>query len=563
MYEQIEKPKESNRSAVANSVAQAKSNGKQGFGFVDNRPMSFAKKNVPTFTNNSSSQTIQKKENNIRAKKDDIGSINQIRPTYKHSEIQIKTIQRSMWYDPKTGKYIRYKKQKGRQVKVEGSYTDKNINKLLALHQIADEIEVKANADSAKLGPHIAVSIVSKKTYVAINERFSGNNKADDPNLIRKWALEGISTWLNKFSTGNNHVPANIFSWVYNAKDNIDVVQSKSKNEPKKPAEHGAWHGEIAIAKKIRNDLSHKQGKQKLAPRPGLQKVIHIGGTKTNCLSCFVLLHGQLDLALNKIGGSHGHSHKPKKTVGNFDKIAGGEIINSSLQDQLPTKDGKEYKFLTGGTHGGLFPGANHLDGDDDPNSVTNQFSKHLSNQLALTRDNITQYVKASTAFQSETPNKYDVKLSIDGALGIRQEISDIQDRLAKLDKQRNGLIGKSQGLKGKKAVHIQGQLRSLKGKIAILKNDLQPYASLYPKMKAFTKEEREALEAINHIVVNIQKTDIKRENLIRITNGKLKKSKRSHIQNQLRGLKQQITMFKNILNPYRLKFPDLVPSVP
>ena len=37
MYEQIEKPKGNQSSAVANSVTQKKSNGKQGFGFVDNR----------------------------------------------------------------------------------------------------------------------------------------------------------------------------------------------------------------------------------------------------------------------------------------------------------------------------------------------------------------------------------------------------------------------------------------------------------------------------------------------------------------------------------------------
>lgn len=40
MYEQIEKPKDNKSRAVANSVAQKKSNVKQGFGFVDNRAKS-------------------------------------------------------------------------------------------------------------------------------------------------------------------------------------------------------------------------------------------------------------------------------------------------------------------------------------------------------------------------------------------------------------------------------------------------------------------------------------------------------------------------------------------
>lgn len=37
MYEQVEKPKENKSRAVTNSVAQKKSDVKQGFGFVDNR----------------------------------------------------------------------------------------------------------------------------------------------------------------------------------------------------------------------------------------------------------------------------------------------------------------------------------------------------------------------------------------------------------------------------------------------------------------------------------------------------------------------------------------------
>jgi len=44
MYEQVEKPKENKSRAVANSVTQKKSNVKQGFGFVDNRPEAIVQK---------------------------------------------------------------------------------------------------------------------------------------------------------------------------------------------------------------------------------------------------------------------------------------------------------------------------------------------------------------------------------------------------------------------------------------------------------------------------------------------------------------------------------------
>ena len=56
MYEQIEKTKENKNGAVANSVVQKKSNGKQGFGFVDNRPEGEAqKKQKEMISNNENS----------------------------------------------------------------------------------------------------------------------------------------------------------------------------------------------------------------------------------------------------------------------------------------------------------------------------------------------------------------------------------------------------------------------------------------------------------------------------------------------------------------------------
>lgn len=46
MYEQIEKPKENKSRAVTNSVVQKKSDGKQGFGFEDNRPEAVAQRKL-------------------------------------------------------------------------------------------------------------------------------------------------------------------------------------------------------------------------------------------------------------------------------------------------------------------------------------------------------------------------------------------------------------------------------------------------------------------------------------------------------------------------------------
>ena len=53
MYAQVEKPKDNKSRAVANSVAQKKSNVKQCFGFVDNRPEVIAQKKLQEMVTNS------------------------------------------------------------------------------------------------------------------------------------------------------------------------------------------------------------------------------------------------------------------------------------------------------------------------------------------------------------------------------------------------------------------------------------------------------------------------------------------------------------------------------
>jgi hypothetical protein len=63
MPEQLKKPKENKSKAVASSAAQKKSNVKQGFGFMDNRPASIVQK-IQTLNHNSPSQPVQKKESN-------------------------------------------------------------------------------------------------------------------------------------------------------------------------------------------------------------------------------------------------------------------------------------------------------------------------------------------------------------------------------------------------------------------------------------------------------------------------------------------------------------------
>ena len=59
MYEQVEKPKEDKSRTVAASVNQKKSNRKQGFGFVDNRPEAVVQRKLQTTTFDSTDTNIK------------------------------------------------------------------------------------------------------------------------------------------------------------------------------------------------------------------------------------------------------------------------------------------------------------------------------------------------------------------------------------------------------------------------------------------------------------------------------------------------------------------------
>ncbi len=85
MYAQVERTKENTASAdrrktraIANSVAQKKSNAKQGFWFVDNRPESIAQRKMQSQISNSSSQTSRKKKNNLPLQNKSIATTNTI-----------------------------------------------------------------------------------------------------------------------------------------------------------------------------------------------------------------------------------------------------------------------------------------------------------------------------------------------------------------------------------------------------------------------------------------------------------------------------------------------------
>lgn len=67
MYERIEKPKENESRAVANSVAHKKSDVEQGFGFVDNRPETRALQEITDHSIGVQRKVFQLKKTGIKA----------------------------------------------------------------------------------------------------------------------------------------------------------------------------------------------------------------------------------------------------------------------------------------------------------------------------------------------------------------------------------------------------------------------------------------------------------------------------------------------------------------
>ncbi len=423
------------------AVAQTKSKAQQGFGLMDNQPK---------------------------------------------ANIQRKVIQRATWYYPRNDTYARYKGG----IKFEGDYSDKNTNKLVALHEIAKMIQVAAGGPN-NVGPHIAVSIYHKTMYVAINERFGGNLQATRStptmrNNLQVWSEKGVQNWLNQ---NKKKVPTNIYHWVDSVKNNIIIVQNKNTTNHKEAGNSGAWHGEIAIAEEIQSSF---QEYSKAAPDVGLKKAIHIGGTQTNCFSCFVLLHGQLDVLNNTL--------TTQVKTGNYNtQNPGGRAITSSYQHQINTTAGRRlnYKLLTGGTHGGLFAGANHLGPDTDA------FTDHTS-ASRLDGAQMTEAAKASRFHQSndELQNqKYQIRLTKEGAQDLISRISDLQANIQKINSNRQRLVDKlePEGLKNTQRQQLQNKIRGLNGQLSQLKQELHGEEARVKTQKQLTHNPKPAPEPVEH----------------------------------------------------------------
>nr|WP_320014341.1 hypothetical protein [uncultured Desulfobacter sp.] len=128
MYEQVEKPKENQSRAVANTVAQNKSGNASTFQFVNNRPESIVQKKMQTLTNYSSSQPIPKKENNTGiANKLIVGIENNFIPTSVTQLVRGLKVGAPCIYNDTLVKYLGPSRGKGQAMIQQGKRNNKYV----------------------------------------------------------------------------------------------------------------------------------------------------------------------------------------------------------------------------------------------------------------------------------------------------------------------------------------------------------------------------------------------------------------------------------------------------
>lgn len=333
--------------------------------------------------------------------------------TLKVPTISPQPIQRAMFYDPTSETYKRMKKHPdtGKYEEKEGPYEAKGDRKLTVLHQIAEK--VRAAKPGWDFGPHIAISIMGGKIYAGINEVYNTKKSATKQTAITQDQLKnavykGVGDWLQPYR-GSKGIDDENALWVEKAykKGKADIHVAMAQSKTSGPAS-GAWHGEIAVAKAMMDNLGGYRTKKDNTPN-GMKKVLRIGGTKTNCRTCFNMLHGGLGIKTGDVGGKNLHTHtKSSGETLNAGKHKDLLTAGESMQSTLDRIGKNQFKFLTGGTHGGQFPGANHVESMGfEPNPTTK--------------------IKDSTIFQPDVPKAIPKVKSLPGY--------DQQTKLAELHK--------------------------------------------------------------------------------------------------------------------------------
>jgi len=330
-YEQVEKPKENKSKAAASSIVQKKSSVKQGFGFVDNRPVAVAERK-PQETSNNSHQVEQmafqeKANNSLQAKQ--IAQLQamaynySVDQTVQRQEIKIHSnksqriqgfavIQRRAFADPTNPNTTRQWEGRATPWRAQGQERPPAVTakvdqfKKEMLTYIAHFIGARNN-----YGPHIAVIITGSNWNVSVNSDLSlqkqGNLQADAQsakghidacwanlnnkyhagyfNKLKPMGLFHSFYWKMIQKTNdqvNEEAVYHAFRWAAN-KTTVNAIQNPLVGVRR---DGKVVHGEMKIIKHLKNPPFPRAKARPAGVLPNWRRVVRVGGTKTPCLDC-------------------------------------------------------------------------------------------------------------------------------------------------------------------------------------------------------------------------------------------------------------------------------------
>lgn len=224
-----------------------------------------------------------------------------------------------------------------------------------------------SNGGLINVGPHIAVSVVSKTMFVAVNSRYNGDNRGPTDSQLVTAAenavdkikdISGVSTALSEADCRKRHA----LNWVSNV-IRYQGFGARNLTTPnswdRQISGAGSVHGEQRILGHLTTDrneklrLSERATKLSRGGRVGTEKrVIRIGGTLADCIDCHETHHGTVS----------GQTGSDQINIHNQDAhhLGGGFKSNDKLLEPRRTR------VMSPGTSGGSWPNWRLQQGGND-----------------------------------------------------------------------------------------------------------------------------------------------------------------------------------------------------
>ncbi|MDE5891363.1 MAG: DUF4157 domain-containing protein, partial [Acetatifactor sp.] len=233
--------------------------------------------------------------------------------------------------------------------------------KKAALHCIARKASTVQVRGGGSVGPHIALNVMGKNIYAAINSHKEGRALKSDDTLavkirgaISEITPDDITRFLladSNFEQGTDKdkVPdtQEVYQYIQQLEGYSVLIVDAPEYRSIKPGKVGPIHGEMAIMDFLQNNEAGKQviaardaKLNEINPPPGgeVKRVIWIGGTKVDCVMChdhFGKINGLVSRRIDQnisLGDDLGRNYVvSSREVGNEGEAYSGTKVGTHL----------------------------------------------------------------------------------------------------------------------------------------------------------------------------------------------------------------------------------------